>query len=234
MEVHLKEGFRANNAVRKQINSQLGIMTTGDKYMGEMVWESCPSCKKQRWVRPNKSGVLCSICNRKSRLIRVDGYEVLSRLEFFERFGIRKRGSQIFYPCTKCGENHWIGRSDLFKKTATGVCRKCFNKYMSDTIGEERWNFNKNYRVKYGHGYIQIRISRDDPYSCMAKNGTFILEHRYVMAKHLGRPLNRWELVHHINCNKEDNSIENLKLVTLKNHHGELICPHCGKSYDVQ
>jgi uncharacterized protein YbaR (Trm112 family)/predicted RNA-binding Zn-ribbon protein involved in translation (DUF1610 family) len=232
-KIKLIEGIKVNKLLRKQINKQFNI-SSGGEFAGEMIWISCPECKTPRWVRPDKTKVICTNCNRKKKMITLEGYEVLSRNDYFKKFGIKRSSSMIYYPCVKCGEKHWMARADLVRKSATGVCRKCFNKYMSDTIGEKRWNFNKNYRVKYGHGYIQIRIKRDDPYACMAANGTFIAEHRYIMAKHLGRPLTRWELVHHKNCKKDDNRIENLQLVTLKNHKGELVCPHCGGLYHVQ
>jgi hypothetical protein len=43
-------------------------------------------------------------------------------------------------------------------------------------------------------------------------------EHRVVMEKHLGRKLNRCEIVHHIDGNKHNNYISNLELMTQAEH----------------
>lgn len=96
----------------------------------------------------------------------------------------------------------------------------------------ERHGSWKGGRSQHASGYICVMVSRDDPMCTMANKGTgYVMEHRLVMARHLGRALTRKETVHHINGNRSDNRLENLQLRS--GHHGAGVahrCRDCGST----
>ena len=63
-------------------------------------------------------------------------------------------------------------------------------------------------------GYVDVF---EPKHPCARKSG-YVLEHRLVMAKHLGRPIKRGECVHHLNEDKTDNRIENLEIMGRGEH----------------
>jgi hypothetical protein len=90
--------------------------------------------------------------------------------------------------------------------------------------GGGRWN-NK--------GYWRVLLAPDDPMVVMGAADRLVLEHRLVMARHLGRPLTPSEQVHHINGDRRDNRIENLQLRSTAHGSGvRLECRSCG-SQDI-
>jgi hypothetical protein len=62
-------------------------------------------------------------------------------------------------------------------------------------------------------GYIRV-LSSDHPYN----NKGYVYMHRLVYEKHIGRYLEPWEIIHHINEIKLDNRIENFFLTTVPEH----------------
>jgi hypothetical protein len=81
-------------------------------------------------------------------------------------------------------------------------------------------------------GYVYVRLDPDTIHPYAKKNGKgnsiYILEHRLIMEKFLGRYLLPEENIHHINGIKDDNRLENLKIVSHCTHFEEHGCPKCG------
>lgn len=132
----------------------------------------------------------------------------------------------------------------LFKGRRLNTGRTHFKKGVPNNVGEENpmW---KGGRYKKKDGYVMIL----DHTSPMANHSGYVFEHRLLMAKKLGRPILRSEVVHHINGIKDDNRIENLAIISKGKHshihfkgkpsvnhyrkHPPIKCKVCGKTVDL-
>jgi RNase adaptor protein for sRNA GlmZ degradation len=79
------------------------------------------------------------------------------------------------------------------------ICDKCYEK--------------SKIKSKIVRGYRWVRRKHPN-----AKNG-WVQEHRIIMEKHLERLLTKDECVHHIDCNKLNNKIDNLMLFPNQKEH---------------
>lgn len=67
-------------------------------------------------------------------------------------------------------------------------------------------------------GEVRVGTIAQLGYQLLRVDGKAILEHRYVMEQHLGRPLKSSELVHHRDGNKLNNDLSNLELTDRSAH----------------
>ena len=114
--------------------------------------------------------------------------------------------------CAVCGGPNLLWRrSHLFKKNtcSPGCARKItianLGKYHFHPSGPENPHWKGGTRT-HNAGYIERRVSG------AGRTSRYVLEHRLVMQRVLGRPLDSWEHVHHKNGDKHDNRPENLEL----------------------
>jgi hypothetical protein len=113
--------------------------------------------------------------------------------------------------CEQCGKDFLAARSEVKKGHGKFCSRVCGCRSAQTKRGYKRGVDAGNYAGARTNDAGYIRITHPE-------YGGSILEHRYVMEKHLGRPLETSEIVHHINEDRADNRIENLMVMTHDEH----------------
>lgn len=121
------------------------------------------------------------------------------------------RKSKHKFCCKKCFDIFWSSTKVI---KICPVCRKIFK--TSPSVSYQKHcsikcaGLEKKERKMSTDGYWIIHINDERKQ---------IKEHRYLMEQKIGRRLLSSEIVHHINENKLDNRIENLKLCTSAGRH---------------
>jgi HNH endonuclease len=122
----------------------------------------------------------------------------------------RTRSKVKVVTCEYCG-TEFLAR---FYATTCCCSQRCHWRKIGRSIG----------RVKDSAGYIRVFL----PEHPSAHKSGYVLEHRLVMEKKLGRYLTPLEFVHHINGIRDDNRPENLELWVKGHPMGQRAnAPHC-------
>ena len=132
------------------------------------------------------------------------------------------RTQYTWIACEVCGKIRWVAMAH--GKPISTRCKSCAIKSIetrakmsASHIGQcnRKW---KGGRCKTAEGYIHVYVQPNDFFAPMATHRNYILEHRLVIAKKLGRCLQSWEIVHHKGIrykgieNRSDNLEDNLEL----------------------
>lgn len=149
--------------------------------------------------------------------------------------GLSGRHRMIYARCERCKTPRWVVQA-----RPAGLCDACNRAYV--LTGQKRPHMGERQRGANnpnwhggastgGNGYLYMLVAPDDPLSSMSNREGYVMEHRLVMARALGRPLEKWERVHHINGDRLDNKIENLELWKLGHpsgvRHNDYHCAGC-------
>ena len=138
----------------------------------------------------------------------------------------RLAGYRCTTKCHECGKEREFTKSVINKGGGLYCSVECRRKHQGERMrGENHPNWKGGRRECSKHKYVMIKN---------VETGEYEREHRMVVEESLGRKLETYELVHHMNGIKTDNRLENLMIVNSHTHYGEVVCPHCQNKFLIK
>lgn len=123
--------------------------------------------------------------------------------------------TQTAKRCQKCeakhrskylkGKRHHKYKNGLTKNNRCKICHKKIKWGAKHCVKCDRQLRIKGRKISSGYVYVYV-------------NNEYILEHRLIMERYLKRKLRKKEIIHHINCLRDDNLLKNLFLCDNSKH----------------
>ena len=136
--------------------------------------------------------------------------------------------NRILRVCDMCGEEKELSYSTYMRnkrrrKTDNfDLCYSCANKkaYQDDENRVKKASVYRTGKLASRRKDIKFSNGRKDGYIMVreAASGDFVFQHRKVIEDAIGRPLRKTEMVHHVDGDKLNNSLDNLHVCSSSDH----------------
>lgn len=118
------------------------------------------------------------------------------------------------YTCRAKFNNSFLGKSHS-KKSKILIGKKSSKKFTPEYKEKNYHSKCRGTTTRSINGYVLVK-NYDHP---NRNSHNDILEHILIVSGMVGRPLKKGEVVHHINCIRDDNRLENLFLFKNRSEH---------------
>lgn len=131
----------------------------------------------------------------------------------------------LHYTCDLCDSEFTKIKNGPLKPNSKSFCRECILLHGIFKLGGMTASKNQLEKSKEKIGTTIVRDKDHYPYVYVGKNYPYgngrnsIRKHIFVMQEHIGRKIEKGEIVHHIDGDKLNNNLENLYLTTTAEHN---------------